>query len=142
MTYLLDTCLVSELLKPRPSQTVSAWLAEQREEDLHLSVLTLGEIQKGVAQLPESRKKTRLQAWLDRDLRDRFRGRIAPVDDKVALAWGRVSGDALARGRSLPVIDSLIAATAIVLDAAVVTRDEEGIREAGARTVNPWERQV
>jgi hypothetical protein len=139
VTYLLDTCLVSEFLKPRPSRTVTAWLAAQREEDLHLSVLTLGEIQKGVAQLPESRKKARLQSWLDRDLRDRFRGRIAPIDDKVALTWGRVSGDALARGRPLPVIDSLIAAMAIVLDAAVVTRDEEGIREAGAKTVNPWE---
>lgn len=139
MTYLLDTCLVSELLKPRPSRAVTAWLAEQREEDLHLSVLTLGEVQKGVAQLPESRKKARLQSWLDRDLRDRFRGRIAPIDDRVALAWGRVSGDALAGGRPLPVIDALIAATAIVLDAAVVTRDEDGIRAAGAKTLNPWE---
>lgn len=139
MTYLLDTCVVSELLKPRPSRTVTAWLAAQREEDLHLSVLTLGEVQKGVAQLPRSRKKARLQSWLDRDLRDRFRGRIAPIDENVALTWGRVSGDALARGRPLPVIDSLIAATAIVRDAAVVTRDEAGIREAGAKTVNPWE---
>jgi predicted nucleic acid-binding protein len=142
VTYLLDTCLVSELLKPRPSQTVSAWLAEQREEDLHLSVLTLGEIQKGVAQLPESRKKARLQAWLDRDLRDRFRGRIVPINETVALTWGRVSGDALARGRPLPVIDALIAATAIVFDATFATRDEEGILDAGAKTVNPWEPQV
>ena len=140
MTYLLDTCLVSELLKPRPSRSVTAWLAAQREDDLHVSVLTLGEIQKGVAQLPESRKKARLQSWLDRDLRDRFRGRIAPIDDRVALMWGRVAGGALSRGRPLPVIDSLIAATALVLDAAVVTRDEDNIRAAGANTINPWER--
>ena len=142
MTYLLDTCLVSELLKPRPLRTVTAWLAGQREEDLHLSVLTLGEVQKGVAQLPESRKKARFQSWLDRDLRDRFRGRIVPINETVALTWGRVSGDALARGRPLPVIDALIAATAIVFDATVVTRDEEGILDAGAKTVNPWEPQV
>jgi predicted nucleic acid-binding protein len=139
VTYLLDTCLVSELLKPRPSRNVADWLAGQREEDLHLSVLTLGEIQKGVSQLPESRKKARLQSWLDRDLRDRFRGRVVPINEKVALTWGRVSGDALVRGRPLAVIDALIAATAIVLDAAVVTRDTDGIRAAGAKTVNPWE---
>jgi toxin FitB len=138
VTHLLDTCLVSELLKPRPSRTVAAWLAAQREEDLYLSVLTLGEVQKGVAQLPDSRRRARLQLWLDRDLQDRFRGRIVPVSQRVALTWGRVSGEALARGRPLAVIDALIAATAIVLDATVVTRDEFGIREAGAKTVNPW----
>jgi predicted nucleic acid-binding protein len=137
--YLLDTCVVSELTRPRPSNAVAAWLAEQREEDLYLSVLTLGEIQKGIAPLPEGRRKARLRAWLDRDLRERFAGRIVAITEEVALAWGRISGESAARGRPLPVIDALIAASAAAIDAAVVTRDEDPIREAGARTVNPWD---
>jgi predicted nucleic acid-binding protein len=139
VTYLLDTCLISELVKPRPSKAVCAWLAEQNEEDMHLSVLTLGEIQKGVSLLPEGRKKARLQSWLDRDLRDRFRGRIAQVTEKVALAWGRVSGESIRRGKPIPVIDALIAATAMALDATVVTRDDTGMRATGVDTFNPWE---
>jgi predicted nucleic acid-binding protein len=132
VTYLLDTCLIFELVKPRPSKAVCAWLAEQKEEALHLSVLTLGEIQKGVSLLPEGRKKARLQSWLDRDLRDRFRGRIAHVTEKAAVAWGRVSGESLRRGRPIPVIDALIAAT-------VVTRDDTRMRATGVSTFNPWE---
>ena len=139
MRYLLDTCLISELQKAHPSKAVCAWLAEQNEEDLYLSVLTFGEIQKGISQLPDGRKKVRLQSWLDRDLRDRFRGRIAPVTESVALAWGRVSAEALRRGRPIPVVDALIAATGIAIDATVVTRDATGIRATGARTVSPWE---
>jgi predicted nucleic acid-binding protein len=138
VTFLLDTCVISELARPRPSKEVVGWLAEQREEDVCLSVLTLGEIQKGISQLPDGRKKVRLQSWLDRDLRDRFRGRIAPISDRVALVWGRVSGESIRRGRPLSVIDALIAATALAIDAAVVTRDDETMRAAGARTVNPW----
>ncbi|MEW5983138.1 MAG: type II toxin-antitoxin system VapC family toxin [Acidobacteriota bacterium] len=139
MKYLLDTCLISELVKPRPSPRVSAWLAEQREDDLYLSVLTLGEIQKGITPLPDSRRKARLQAWLDGDLTNRFRGRIVAITDNVALIWGQISGQAVRRGEPLSVIDALIAASALAIDAVVVTRDESGARAAGARTVNPWE---
>ena len=85
------------------------------------------------------RKKAKLQAWLDRDLKERFRGRgVAAITEDVALAWGRISGESAARGRPLPVIDALIAASAAAIDATVVTRDEAPIREAGARTFNPW----
>jgi hypothetical protein len=118
---------------------VAAWLAEQREEDLYLSVLTLGEIQTRIAPLPEGRKKARLRAWLDRDLRERFAGRIVGITEEVALAWGRISGESAARGRPLPVIDALIAASAAAIDATVVTRNEAAIRAAGAKTVNPWD---
>ncbi|MCX6544409.1 MAG: type II toxin-antitoxin system VapC family toxin [Acidobacteria bacterium] len=138
MRYVLDTCLISELQKSRPSKAVCAWLAAQNEEDLYLSVLTLGEIQKGISQLADGKKKTRLQSWLDRDLRGRFQGRIAPVTEEVALTWGRVSGEALRRGRPLSVIDALIAATGIAIDATIVTRDDAGIGATRATTVNPW----
>ena len=138
MKYLLDTCLVSELIKRHPSRAVAAWLDEQREEDLCLSVLTLGEIQNGIARLEDGRKKARLQAWLDHDLRDRFAGRIAGITEEAALQWGRICGESLRRGRPLPVVDELIAATAIAIGATVVTRDEAVLQSAGAKTFGPW----
>jgi hypothetical protein len=136
--YLLDTCLIAEFQKPRPSPAVRDWLARQHEGDLYLSVLTLGEIQKGISQLPEGRKKTTLQSWLDGDLRDRFQKRVVQISEDVALHWGRIAGEAQRRGTPAPVIDALIAATALTLDATVVTRDDTHISSAGARTFNPW----
>jgi hypothetical protein len=136
--YLLDTCFISELIKPRPSRAVATWLAEQHEEDLYLSVLTLGEIQNGIARLQDGRKKARLQSWLDHDLRDRFRGRITGITEEAAIEWGRISGESRRRGRPLPVVDALLAASAIAIDATVVTRDEAGIHAAGAKTFSPW----
>jgi hypothetical protein len=136
--YLLDTCLISEFQKPLPSPHVTEWLARQHEGDLYLSVLTLGEIQKGISQLPPGRKKTTLQSWLDGDLRDRFQERIVEISEDVALHWGRIAGEAQRHGTPAPVIDALIAATALTLDATVVTRDDTNIARAGARTFNPW----
>ncbi len=138
MRFLLDTCLISEFQKPHPSPNVTAWLARQCESDLYLSVLTLGEIQKGISQLPPGRKKTTLQSWLDADLRGRFQERIVEVSQEIALQWGRIAGEAQRRGTPVPVIDALIAATARTLDATVVTRDETNIARAGARTFSPW----
>jgi predicted nucleic acid-binding protein len=136
--YLLDTCLISEFQKPRPSAAVRDWLAKQHEGDLYLSVLTLGEIQKGVSQLSPGRKKTTLQSWLEHDLRDRFQDRIVQISDEVAVTWGRVAGELQRHGTPLPVVDALIAATAMTIDAIVVTRDDTNISRAGARTFNPW----
>jgi predicted nucleic acid-binding protein len=135
---MLDTCVISEFQKPRPAAAVRDWLAKQHEGDLYLSVLTLGEIQKGVSQLSDGRKKTILQSWLDRDLRERFEDRIVQVSETVALTWGRVTGDLQRRGTPIPVVDALIAATALSIDATVVTRDDTNISRAGARTFNPW----
>ena len=138
MRYLLDTCLISEFQKPHPSPRVTEWLARQHEGDLYLSVLTLGEIQKGISQLPPGRKRTSLQSWLDGDLRDRFQERVVEVSEDVALHWGRIAGEAQRQGTPAPVIDALIAATALTLDATVVTRDDTNISRAGARTFSPW----
>ena len=138
MRFLLDTCVVSEFARPRPAASVTGWLAAQREEDLYLSVLTLGEIQKGIAALADGRRQARLQAWLDDDLQQRFGGRIVGITAQVALLWGRISGEAARRGRPVPVIDALIAASASAIDATVVTRNESDLRNAGARTFNPW----
>jgi predicted nucleic acid-binding protein len=136
--YLLDTCVISEFQKPRPAAAVRDWLETREESELYLSVLTLGEIQKGISQLPEGRKRTALQSWLDGDLRDRFQNRIVPISEDVAARWGRIAGESQRRGAPTPVIDALIAATAMTIDATIVTRDDSHISRAGARTLNPW----
>src|SRR5262245_24451120 len=113
MSFLLDTCVISELIRPAPERKVIAWISGVHEHELHLSVLTLGEIEKGIAKLPGSQKRKRLTRWLEEDLLRRFDGRILDVSVAVAFSWGRMSGEALRKGRAVPVIDALIAATAI-----------------------------
>jgi len=138
VSYLLDTCAVSELVKKSPSESVVDWFRVQSEDQLLLSVITLGELQKGISKLPGSRRKTELRAWLDRDLQQRFRGRILPVDAAVALTWGRIQGAAEAEGRKMPVLDSLIAATALAHGLTVVTRNDTDVEASGVEIVDPW----
>lgn len=138
MSWLLDTCVLSELVKQAPAPSVVAWVDGCPEESLYLSVLTLGEIEKGVARLPHSTMRTRLAAWLRQDLPDRFAGRILPIDERVAAVWGRLSGESERAGSPLPVIDSLIAATALQHGLTVATRNTRDIERCGASCVNPW----
>ena len=135
---LLDTCAISELVKPRPDPGVVRWLAEQEEERLFLSVITLGELHKGVSKLPDSARRDRLATWIGRDLARRFEGRIVSFDARVAEAWGRLQGAAARRGQALPVLDSQLAATARVHDLVVVTRNVDDLERCGADVVNPW----
>lgn len=138
MSFLLDTCVLSELVKREPEARLVEWVQSQPEERLYLSVLTLGELQKGIARLGGSKRKERLQRWFDEDLRQRFEGRLVGVTEHVALLWGRLQGRAERRGRSLPVLDGLIAATALSLDAAVVTRNVDDFESSGVEIVDPW----
>ena len=138
MSFLLDTCVLSELVKPRPDVGVVSWVEGQDEHLLHLSVITLGELQKGIAKLAAGDRRDRLQGWVDRELVTRFAGRILTVDEDVAALWGVMLGEAEARGEPLPAIDTLIAATAAVSGCAVVTRNVSHIARAGVDTVNPW----
>lgn len=138
MKYLLDTCLVSELVRKEPNPEVASWLDERDEQTLYLSVLTIGELQKGVSKLPGGRRKQDLQAWIEHDLAERFSGRILGVDTETALTWGRLQGEAEQRGEKLPVMDSLIAATAITHRLLVVTRNSRDLERCQARVVNPW----
>ena len=138
MNYLLDTCLVSELIKKRPEPRVVDWIRHQPEDRLYLSVLTLGELQKGIAKLEDTKRAEKLQEWLDEDLLERFSGRLLGVTPSVARVWGRMQGKAEKAGRSLPVVDSLIAATAFELGAAVVTRNVDDLVRTGIEVVNPW----
>jgi len=138
--YLLDTCLISELVKKEPNPGVVNWLDEQDEQTLFLSVLNLGELQKGISKLPDGTKKDELQAWIGLDLVERFTGRILDIDLETALCWGRIQGEAEQEGLKLPVMDSLIAATAAAHGLIVVTRNVKDMERCKARVINPWDR--
>jgi len=133
--FLLDTNIVSELIKPRPEPAVIQWMDHTHEELLYLSVLTIGEIRKGIISHADAVRRARLEAWLSSDLIIRFAGRILPIDTDVAQRWGRIR--ALA-ARPLPVIDSLLAATAQQRNLTLVTRNEEDVRGTGVSVFNPW----
>jgi predicted nucleic acid-binding protein len=139
VNYLLDTCLISELLKKEPNPAVMAWLDAQDEQTLFLSVLNLGELQKGISKLAEGTKQEELQAWVSHDLAERFSGRILTVDQETALCWGRLQGDAERRGEKLPVMDSMIAASAAVHGMSVVSRNTKDLERCGVQVCNPWE---
>jgi predicted nucleic acid-binding protein len=138
VSYLLDTCVLSELIKPKPSAKVAAWIEGCDEQSLFLSVITIGELEKGIAKLPDSAKRARLELWARRDLVQRFQDRILPIDAAVAARWGSLSGAAETKGRPLPVIDSLIAATGLHHDLDVVTRNTEDFKQCGVRCLDPW----
>lgn len=137
--FLLDTNVISELVKPRPEPKVVSWVGEIDENLLYLSVLTLGEIRRGVAALPQSARRMALEAWLESDLRLRFSKRILPIDEAVADRWGALAGQAQRDGRGLPVIDSLLAATAIHHNLTLVTRNTADIDATGVSLFNPWQ---
>ncbi len=139
MKCLLDTCVISELVKPNPSGKVIEWIDAQDEEQLYLSVLTIGEIEKGVQKLPESRRKEQISEWLHDDLLLRFRGQILPIDQQTAMFWGKLIAEQESAGRKLPAIDSLITATALQYDLVLVTRNVDDFAEVGIQIYNPWE---
>ena len=139
MSFLLDTCLVSELVRKQPNPAVLAWLEKQQERDLFLSVLTFGELQKGIVRLPESPKRKRLQQWIERELKQRFAGRIMNIDYEVATLAGQLQGTLQSEEFTLPAIDSLIAATAMHNGLVVVTRNETAMNRCKTPVLNPWE---
>jgi toxin FitB len=140
--FLLDTNLISETVKPRPEPAVLRWLDGVDERALYLSVLTLGEIRKGVAALdprsPQGKKRTQLEAWLELELPARFAGRILAVDAAVADRWGQLAARAKAEGATLPVIDGLIAATALQHNLTVVSRNATDFAGTQVAVWNPW----
>lgn len=134
--FLLDTNVISELVRAKPDARVVAWIRATDESLLHLSVLTLGKIRKGVSLLPSSSRRTRLESWLDTELTDRFAGRILTVDQSVAERWGRLT--AASRRAPLPVIDGLLAATALHHDLTLVSRDLSPAARANVPCFDPW----
>ena len=135
MSYLLDTKVVSELVRPKPDPNVLAWFDRTPDNVLHLSVLSLGEIRKGVENLDVSPRREKLRVWLEQELTDWFGDRLLPVDRGVADRWGIMLSLA---GRPAPTIDSLLAATALHHNLRMVTRNVDDFRFAGLEVVNPW----
>jgi toxin FitB len=137
--FLLDTNIISELIKPQPEPRLVKWANTTDEDLLYVSVLTLGEIRKGIATLVRSARRRELETWLDSDLRLRFSHRILSVDEAIADRWGVLAGHAQKHGRPLPVIDGLLAATALHHNLTLVSRNTRDLAGAGALLFNPWE---
>ena len=135
MSYLIDTNALSELKKRQPHAGVMKWFAERSAASLYLSVLTLGELRRGIEAMPEGGRKQTFLDWLEDDLPAYFSGRILPIDTHIADFWGRLCATA---GRPLPAIDSLLAATALMRGLTLVTRNVNDFNLPSLKIVNPW----
>jgi tRNA(fMet)-specific endonuclease VapC len=139
MKWLLDTCVISELVSKRPYNTVIDWIDSIEAENLYLSVITIGEIAKGIEKLSHSKRKRELHQWLTEDLLLRFDGRILVLDVDVLLAWGQLTGRLESKGKKMSAIDSLMAGTALHWNLTVVTRNVADYSQSGIPIFNPWD---
>lgn len=138
MKAILDTCVISEFVAKQPNPKVVEFLDALDADDVYLSVITIGEIIKGIEKLPDSRRKSELRDWLQDDLLARFQGKILPLDTDVIVEWGMLTAHTEIAGKAMPAIDSLIAATATANKMALVTRNVSDFEAAGIEIVNPW----
>jgi toxin FitB len=138
MNYILDTCVISELIKKDPDKNVMKWVSGVDESALFISVISIGEIIKGIEKLTGSQRKDDLIAWVNNDLKERFQNRIVPFDLESAAVWGRVQAKSENIGKPLPGIDGMIASTGIANNMAVATRNIADMKESGAVLFNPW----
>lgn len=139
MNYLLDTCVVSELISRQPNSQVLDWLRNLPGERIFLSVLTIGEIQRGIKKLPDSNRKQELSEWLKSKLLERFQNRILAIDTEIMLGWGELIADLERQGRILPAVDSILAAQALTFGLQFVTRNEKDFAGTGIQIINPWQ---
>ncbi len=138
MSYLIDTCCISELVKKKPNPKVVKWFADQDELSMYVSVITFGELRKGIEKLTDSKKKKELNRWVKEDLHLRFKNRVLNITMEEVNRWGKILASAEQNGKPLPAIDSLIAATALVHDLSVVTRNTQHMEGSGVEVINPW----
>lgn len=139
MRYLLDTCVISEIVRPEPDKNVLSWIQCQSEDSLYLSVLTFGEIEKGIEKITDKKRKNHLKLWVEEDLRKRFEGRIITVDLAVSMRWGEIQAKAELAGRPMPAIDGLIAVSGLVHNCVVVSRNISDMQQSTAELLNPWQ---
>ena len=137
MNYLLDTNVISELVKSVPNQLVLNWINAIDDEKLYLSVITIGEIRKGIAGIKDSQRQHKIYHWLEVELPDYFEDRILNIDIKVADMWGQLQSKN--KAHILPAIDGLIAATAKTHDLTLATRNTKDFIHASIEIINPWE---
>ncbi|MDP8939671.1 MAG: type II toxin-antitoxin system VapC family toxin [Actinomycetota bacterium] len=139
MGYLIDTNVISEVKSRSPEPKVIEWLASVRLSQSYLSAITVGEIQKGISGLPrETRRREELSRWIEDDVLETFSGRVLALDVAVMRAWGRLTADLQARGNTMGLMDSLIAATAVHHGLTLVTRNEADFQNTPVDVINPW----
>jgi len=136
VSYLIDTNVLSELVRPKPSPAVLAWFRGVPDDSLYISVLTIGEICKGVESVASTTRKEKLRIWLEHTLPDWFQERVLTIDEPVAERWGRLLAEV---NRPVPAIDSLLAATALHHDLRMVTRNVQDFSFSDLEVINPWE---
>jgi tRNA(fMet)-specific endonuclease VapC len=139
VSYLLDTNVISELVARQPNPRVVQWIDSLDPGSVYLSVITIGELRKGIEKLPTSKRKEALRDWLNDDLLHRFSGRILVLDIDVMLTWGELVGQLESKGKPLAAMDSLIAALALHHHCSLVTRNEDHFQATGVTVVNPWQ---
>ncbi|OLP54380.1 twitching motility protein PilT [Rhizobium rhizosphaerae] len=140
--YLLDTNIISNVVKPQPSEQLLAWWAEQRDEDLFIASLTIAEIRRGILEKPRGKKRDALDAWFTgaEGPQALFAGRVLPFDDKAGLIWARLMADGKAAGRPRSGLDMIVAAVAGANDCVVVTDNEKNF--AGIKFINPMRNEA
>jgi predicted nucleic acid-binding protein len=139
LSFLLDTNVISEWVKPQPHAGVIRWLAAADEDRVFISVITIAEVRGGLERMPKGRRRDRIAAWLSEDLVVRFEGRIVPVDMAIAQEWGVVVGLARGCGLNIGIMDAFLAATARKRGMTVVTRNVGDFRGLGVEVFDPWE---
>lgn len=137
MSYLLDTCVLSELVKPAPDASVLTWMGQRDESELFVSSITLGELQRGVARLPESRRRKELAEWL-RKIEAAFDGRVLGFERNTAPVWAAMMAEAEGKGKPVAAFDSIIAATALEHRMTLVSRNVRDFASSGVKLLNPW----
>ena len=138
MKYLLDTNIISEFISKIPNKNVVDYILTLDENDLYLSVITLGEIKAGIEKLDNGNKKEKLLHWLENDLLNRFQNRIVDIDTEVMLRWGAINHRLKQLGKPLPIMDSLIGATSEIKDFILITRNEKDFKNLNIKVVNPF----
>jgi predicted nucleic acid-binding protein len=137
--YLLDTCVLSEFVKPKPERKVVDWLNSVDPESVFLSAVSIGEIQFGISNRPQSNRRTELEVWLNEALPKQFGGRVLALDTAAFVAWGKMTAEQKRKGETLSVMDSLIAAVALDHKMVLVTRNVDDFKVTGLSVFNPWE---
>ncbi len=138
MNYLLDTCVLSEIIKSAPEEQVVRWLKERKADQTFVSAITLAELERGVVKLPDSKRRSGLTIWL-KQIEGDFKDRILPFDIEVAHHWAAMTAQSEARGKSIAVLDSMIAATALAHRQYLVTRNVRDFVNSGVEIINPWD---
>lgn len=139
MSFLLDTNVVSEWVKPQPNPQVVAWLQDVDEDRVFLSVASLAEIRRGIELMSPGKRRDRLDSWLTRDLPARFEGRVLDINGRIAEAWGTIMARGRKAGLNVSVLDACFAATAEIHRLTLVTRNVQDFLKLGITLLNPWQ---